>query len=359
MLGFSGVSRHAEVHAKKSVDNIKEGKIDNLLLEMANSTNEAIIMLAKEKEMRIIGELLDTAWNIKRNLADGVTQKWIDNIYFSAIENGAYGGKLMGAGGGGFFMFLVPPNLQEHFILALHLMQKLPIENFILPVVFDDLRENKIRKGVENIFNDEISKNFIVGSSATGKRLYNNYLNNNKTQSFQENKAQSFQENTEKYLDKNLEKIWTLWSIRQDLRGRLIIFLHKTRNYVFNINASTIRKMLPSNYTNNFLAIEDLMKVLNSKRIKTLIYVAPIRDDYKIPYNLNEYNKFKKDLEYLSKKNNIKFKNFENIIPGFLWGKKQAISFDKKNELDFMHIPGVGHDMLTNSIYQEIVKLID
>ena len=115
MLGFSGVSRHAEVHAKKSVDNIKEGKIDNLLLEMANSTNEAITMLAKEKEMSIIGELLDTAWSIKRNLADGVTQKWIDNIYFSAIENGAYGGKLMGAGGGGFFMFLVPPSLQEHF----------------------------------------------------------------------------------------------------------------------------------------------------------------------------------------------------------------------------------------------------
>jgi D-glycero-alpha-D-manno-heptose-7-phosphate kinase len=115
MLGFSGVSRLAEVHAKKNVNNIKEGKIDNLLLEMANSTNEAIIMLAKEKEMSIIGELLDTAWSIKRNLADGVTQKWIDNIYYSAIENGAYGGKLMGAGGGGFFMFLVPPSLQEHF----------------------------------------------------------------------------------------------------------------------------------------------------------------------------------------------------------------------------------------------------
>ena len=115
MLGFSGVSRLAEVHAKKNVDNIKEGKIDNLLLEMANSTDEAIIMLAKEKEMSIIGELLDTAWSIKRNLSDGVTQKWIDNINYSAIEKGAYGGKLMGAGGGGFFMFLVPPTLQEHF----------------------------------------------------------------------------------------------------------------------------------------------------------------------------------------------------------------------------------------------------
>ena len=119
MLGFSGVSRHAEVQAKKKVDNIKEGKTDNLLLETAELANEAIDMLAKEKDMFVIGDLLDKAWNIKRNLADGVTEKWIDDIYYSAIESGAYGGKLMGAGGGGFFMFLVPPSDQEEFKLKM------------------------------------------------------------------------------------------------------------------------------------------------------------------------------------------------------------------------------------------------
>lgn len=119
MLGFSGVSRHAEVQAKKKVDNIKEGKTDNLLMETAELANEAIDMLAKEKEMFIIGDLLDKAWNIKRNLADGVTEKWIDDIYYSAIESGAYGGKLMGAGGGGFFMFLVPPSEQKEFKLKM------------------------------------------------------------------------------------------------------------------------------------------------------------------------------------------------------------------------------------------------
>ena len=119
VLGFSGVSRHAEVQAKKKVDNIKEGKTDNLLLETAELANEAIDMLAKEKDMFIIGDLLDKAWNIKRNLADGVTEKWIDDIYYSAIESGAYGGKLMGAGGGGFFMFLVPPSDQEEFKLKM------------------------------------------------------------------------------------------------------------------------------------------------------------------------------------------------------------------------------------------------
>jgi len=132
MLGFSGVSRHAETQAKKKVDNIKEGKTNEQLLQTANLANEAIDMLAKEKEMFIIGELLDKAWNIKRSLADGVTQPWIDDIYYSAIEHGAYGGKLMGAGGGGFFMFLVPPNHQKEF------KQKIEQIKVWIPFKFDN-----------------------------------------------------------------------------------------------------------------------------------------------------------------------------------------------------------------------------
>lgn len=115
MLGFSGVSRHAEVQAKKQVENMQNKFYERRFRETADLANEAIEMLAKEKEMFIIGELMHKAWEIKRGLADGVTEPWIDDIYYSAIENGAYGGKLMGAGGGGFFMFLVPPAEQKEF----------------------------------------------------------------------------------------------------------------------------------------------------------------------------------------------------------------------------------------------------
>jgi D-glycero-alpha-D-manno-heptose-7-phosphate kinase len=119
MLGFSGVSRHSEIQAKKKVDNIKEGKTDSLLLETVNLADEAIEALANEKQMFIIGELMHKAWEIKRGLAEGVTEPWIDDIYYTAIESGAYGGKLMGAGGGGFFMFLVPPDQQKEFKLKM------------------------------------------------------------------------------------------------------------------------------------------------------------------------------------------------------------------------------------------------
>ena len=115
MLGFSGISRIAEIQAKKKVDNIKAGINHKLLEETAKLAEEAIDSLAKETDMSIIGKLLDDGWRIKRELADGVTDLWIDDIYNASLKAGAFGGKLMGAGGGGFFMFLVPPEKQEEF----------------------------------------------------------------------------------------------------------------------------------------------------------------------------------------------------------------------------------------------------
>lgn len=115
MLGFSGISRIAEVQAKKKVDNIKAGLNHNLLKETVNLAESAINSLAKETDMSIIGKLLDDGWRLKRGLAEGVTQNWIDDIYNESLKAGSFGGKLMGAGGGGFFMFIVPPEKQKDF----------------------------------------------------------------------------------------------------------------------------------------------------------------------------------------------------------------------------------------------------
>jgi D-glycero-alpha-D-manno-heptose-7-phosphate kinase len=54
--------------------------------------------------------LLHTAWNLKRNLSKSITSNKIDEIYDTAIKEGALGGKLLGAGGGGFFLFYFPKN---------------------------------------------------------------------------------------------------------------------------------------------------------------------------------------------------------------------------------------------------------
>jgi D-glycero-alpha-D-manno-heptose-7-phosphate kinase len=55
------------------------------------------------------GKCLNTAWEIKRGLSSRISSRWLDAIYGRALESGVVGGKLLGAGGGGFFLFYVPP----------------------------------------------------------------------------------------------------------------------------------------------------------------------------------------------------------------------------------------------------------
>lgn len=109
LLGFSGVSRMAEKHAKVHVDNIKAGKTNHQLREISALAHEALHAFKKESSLEKIGKLLNLGWQIKRKLAENITADWMDDLYSTAISEGAFGGKLMGAGGGGFFFFIAPP----------------------------------------------------------------------------------------------------------------------------------------------------------------------------------------------------------------------------------------------------------
>lgn len=63
------------------------------------------------------GQALDEAWQIKRQLSPKISNAWLDGIYSKAREHGATGGKLLGAGGGGCFVFFVPP-FRRHELVA-------------------------------------------------------------------------------------------------------------------------------------------------------------------------------------------------------------------------------------------------
>lgn len=70
------------------------------------------------------GRLLDENWNLKRTLASGVSNHAIDCIYETALSNGAIGGKLLGAGTGGFMLFLAPPNKHNDISKALNKLKQ-------------------------------------------------------------------------------------------------------------------------------------------------------------------------------------------------------------------------------------------
>jgi D-glycero-alpha-D-manno-heptose-7-phosphate kinase len=85
----------------KSLNNIKALTID-------------AITAIRDKDVALIGELLDLAWQLKKRSNKGVSNDRIDRIYDLALKNGAIGGKVLGAGGGGHILFICPPDKQPN-----------------------------------------------------------------------------------------------------------------------------------------------------------------------------------------------------------------------------------------------------
>lgn len=107
MLFFTGFSRIASEIAKSKIDNIHQRYAE--LSRMKEMADEAISILQGDGELDEIGALLDMGWQYKKSLSDQVSTLEIDQIYDAAREAGALGGKLLGAGGGGFMLFFVRP----------------------------------------------------------------------------------------------------------------------------------------------------------------------------------------------------------------------------------------------------------
>jgi D-glycero-alpha-D-manno-heptose-7-phosphate kinase len=131
MLGFSGIDRFSDIHARQQVEKIKEGKNNALLEGISNIADSALKAFENRASYKEIGRLLREQWVLKRSLTNDITTDYIDNIYNKAINAGAYGGKLMGAGGGGFFMFVAAPDTHEK------IKKTIPEINVWVPFKFD------------------------------------------------------------------------------------------------------------------------------------------------------------------------------------------------------------------------------
>ena len=146
MLFFSGLSRTAS----EIVEEQRENTVLNIenLNTMKSLVQEAYEILTDEKrELREFGELLNNTWKLKKSLSTKITNREIDEMYDKALSAGAVGGKLLGAGGGGFMAFYVDKENQKKVIQALDDYLHIPF-NFDYEgskiVVYED--ENRGRK---------------------------------------------------------------------------------------------------------------------------------------------------------------------------------------------------------------------
>lgn len=111
MLCFTGFSRIADSIAKSKIDNLKNREAE--LIRMGEMVNEAInILLSDHISIDEFGKLLDLSWKYKRSLSERVSTPEIDQIYDAAMQAGAIGGKILGAGGGGFMLLFAKPEKQ-------------------------------------------------------------------------------------------------------------------------------------------------------------------------------------------------------------------------------------------------------
>ncbi len=128
ILCATGIEHHSgNIH-----DNQKKAMTSNSVREMVKDNVElsyATRNYLLRGELTKFGECLDKAWKLKRNFSSMITNSHLDSIYEGAIKNGAIGGKLLGAGGGGFFIFYVPP-FEKHSLINYLRSKKLTLQPF-------------------------------------------------------------------------------------------------------------------------------------------------------------------------------------------------------------------------------------
>jgi len=114
VMVYTGIMRNAHVMAEKQIGAVSNNSA--LLTEMASIARRGKAILVNDgHRLCDLGYMLHDTWLLKRQLCEGIANSEIDQLYHKGMDCGAIGGKLLGAGGGGFILFYVHPNKRVEF----------------------------------------------------------------------------------------------------------------------------------------------------------------------------------------------------------------------------------------------------
>ena len=115
ILIYTGLKRTAHDIAKNYINKLQKSKKSHII-EICSFVKESEKILRNDNNLNDFGKLLHESWLEKKSLSSYITNSSIDDIYNTAIKKGALGGKLLGAGGGGFLLLYVPKPKQKNLI---------------------------------------------------------------------------------------------------------------------------------------------------------------------------------------------------------------------------------------------------
>jgi D-glycero-alpha-D-manno-heptose-7-phosphate kinase len=113
LLFYTGIQRTAHEVVKAQLEKTSSGALDVSLAQMRTYVRAAVSILGGQGDLREFGELLHETWVLKRGLSSQISNSYVDELYAAARSAGAIGGKLLGAGGGGFLLLFAEPERHE------------------------------------------------------------------------------------------------------------------------------------------------------------------------------------------------------------------------------------------------------
>lgn len=122
MIFYTSQTRYANEILKEQVERTRSRDNDTYLQKMHDMVYEAIDVISNEKDnsfIKSLGVMLDKSWKLKKSLSSQVSNSLIDDAYDQALQAGACGGKIAGAGGGGFLVMIAEPSRQDDVRKAL------------------------------------------------------------------------------------------------------------------------------------------------------------------------------------------------------------------------------------------------
>ena len=122
---FTGIQRRAAGLIRRQLGRV--GQNSASLSRMGDMARRGAELL-EDGDMEEFGSLVGEGWRLKRGLDDSVSSEAIDAMHERGMSAGAYGGKLLGAGGGGFLLFVVPPSRREGLDAAMKGLVNIPIK---------------------------------------------------------------------------------------------------------------------------------------------------------------------------------------------------------------------------------------
>jgi D-glycero-alpha-D-manno-heptose-7-phosphate kinase len=144
MMFYTGVVRSADNILSEQSKNSATDVDKQLVLKRMKGQADQLRDALTDNDLDSFGELLNDGWNLKRTLASGISSANIDRWYETARNHGAIGGKLLGAGGGGFLLFYAYPEHHELIKASLHELKHTPfrLESQGTKIVYVEENEN-------------------------------------------------------------------------------------------------------------------------------------------------------------------------------------------------------------------------